>query len=314
MVREVPPAAFRKSRSNQQRSLGLSSWIPVAFPSPVSQTILTSLFTPWHPVAVASFLNRPEEVCETAAISLNQLGIESTETLMDVSDAGGKRFSRDVQPVDKDGNPVGLWRETDDDGLDLSSSSALSEVGESGSDEQSPDVNAKPGPSSAEAPEMTRDERRAAAKAKKQAAIAKRQQVQPGDLPPSYSESDADDDDDADLPANPNHTASSRSQLDGTQPETMTTKDPSQLSRREREAIEAQQARERYMKLHAEGKTEEARSDLARLALIRERREADRLRKEAEKEEKAELAKQRAAERDAKLQKGGKKKAAPKKK
>ncbi|KAA8645501.1 PDGFA associated 1 family protein [Aspergillus tanneri] len=230
------------------------------------------------------------------------------------SRGGGKRFSRDVQPVDKDGNPVGLWRETDDDGLDLSSSSALSEVGESGSDEQSPDVNAKPGPSSAEAPEMTRDERRAAAKAKKQAAIAKRQQVQPGDLPPSYSESDADDDDDADLPANPNHTASSRSQLDGTQPETMTTKDPSQLSRREREAIEAQQARERYMKLHAEGKTEEARSDLARLALIRERREADRLRKEAEKEEKAELAKQRAAERDAKLQKGGKKKAAPKKK
>lgn len=24
--------------------------------------------------------------------------------------AGGKKFSRDVQPTDKDGNPVGLWR------------------------------------------------------------------------------------------------------------------------------------------------------------------------------------------------------------
>lgn len=23
---------------------------------------------------------------------------------------GGKKFSRDVQPTDKDGNPVGLWR------------------------------------------------------------------------------------------------------------------------------------------------------------------------------------------------------------
>jgi hypothetical protein len=81
-----------------------------------------------------------------------------------------------------------------------------------------------------------------------------------------------------------------------------------QLSRREREAIEAQQARERYMKLHAEGKTDEARADLARLALVKERREAERLRKEAEKEEKAELARQRAEEREKKLAKGPTKK------
>lgn len=62
----------------------------------------------------------------------------------------------------------------------------------------------------------------------------------------------------------------------------------SQLSRREREAIEAQQARERYLKLHAEGKTDEAKADLARLAVIREQRETERLRKLAEKEEKEE--------------------------
>lgn len=166
---------------------------------------------------------------------------------------------------------------------------------------------------------MTREERRAAAKAKKQAAIARRQKVEVGDLPPSDSESDEDknknnnnNNGDEDLPANPNHTAKSRSQLSGDTPEKPVKKDPSQLSRREREAIEAQQARERYMKLHAEGKTDEARSDLARLALVREKREADRLRKEAEKEEKAELAKARAEEREAKL--GGKKKGAPKKK
>jgi hypothetical protein len=92
----------------------------------------------------------------------------------------------------------------------------------------------------------------------------------------------------------------------------------SQLTRREREAIEAQQARERYMKMHAEGKTEEARTDLARLAIVREQREAERARKEVEKEEKAELAKERAAarERDMKMREAakGKKKGGGKKK
>lgn len=165
---------------------------------------------------------------------------------------------------------------------------------------------------------MTRDERRAAAKVKKQAAIAKRTQntpAQPGDLPVSSSDSEAD------LPANPNHTAKSRSQLEktGEDEDEPGKKDISQLTRREREAIEAQQARERYMKLHAEGKTEEARLDLARLAIVREQREAEKARKLAEKEEKEEVARQRAAavkEREEKLRnaamgktkKGGKKK------
>lgn len=48
---------------------------------------------------------------------------------------------------------------------------------------------------------------------------------------------------------------------------------PRELSRREREEIEKQQAKERYMKLHLEGKTEQARADLARLAIIRKQRE-----------------------------------------
>ncbi|KRZ14685.1 28 kDa heat- and acid-stable phosphoprotein, partial [Trichinella zimbabwensis] len=46
-----------------------------------------------------------------------------------------------------------------------------------------------------------------------------------------------------------------------------------QLSRKEKEALEKEQARQRYLKLHAEGKTEEARADLARLAIIRKNRE-----------------------------------------
>lgn len=152
--------------------------------------------------------------------------------------------------------------------------------------------------------------------------MAKRGQApaQPGDLPPSDSEDS--DGSDADLPSNPNHSAKSRSQLNkagSDVEEHPAKKDVSQLSRREREAIEAQQARERYLKLHAEGKTDEARADLARLAIIREQREAERLRKLAEKEEKEEQIRVKAAavkEREEKLKmaamgkgkKGGKKK------
>ncbi|KAF9887141.1 hypothetical protein FE257_010516 [Aspergillus nanangensis] len=230
------------------------------------------------------------------------------------SRGGGKHFSRDVQPRDKDGNVVSLWREKDEG---VTSSSGEEAESDSESQESSEDELAQPGPSSVgptadDATEVSREERRAAAKAKKQAAIAKRNQVQPGDMPPSDSEeSDAGPDE---LPANPNHTSKSRSQLTSDSDEAPPSAGK-ELSRREREAIEAQQARERYMKLHAEGKTDEARSDLARLAIIREQREAERERKEAEKEEKADLAKQRAAEREAKLNpKGGKKKGGSKKK
>ncbi|KAI9360476.1 casein kinase substrate phosphoprotein PP28-domain-containing protein [Zopfochytrium polystomum] len=53
-----------------------------------------------------------------------------------------------------------------------------------------------------------------------------------------------------------------------------------QLSRREREAIEKERAKEHYMKLQMEGKTEQARNDLARLAIIRKQRE-DAARKKA---------------------------------
>ncbi|XP_068161571.1 pdgfa associated protein 1a [Antennarius striatus] len=48
---------------------------------------------------------------------------------------------------------------------------------------------------------------------------------------------------------------------------------PRELSRREREEIEKQKSKERYMKLHNEGKTDQARADLARLAIIKKQRE-----------------------------------------
>ncbi|KAJ5885294.1 hypothetical protein N7495_009804 [Penicillium taxi] len=208
------------------------------------------------------------------------------------SRGGGKHFSRDIQQIDKDGNSVGLWR----DPADLVPSSGDEDSSEESGSEESGD---EAGPSGqAASAEVTREARRAAAKAKKQAAQAKRGQTpaQPGDLPPSDSEES-----DTGLPANPNHTAKSREQLvkvdedeEGAKPKKVV-KDPSQLSRREREAIQAQQARERYLKMHAEGKTDEARADLARLSIIREQREAERARKQAEKEEKDEQAKEKAA-------------------
>jgi len=65
-----------------------------------------------------------------------------------------------------------------------------------------------------------------------------------------------------------------------------------ELSRREREELERQQKQANYQKLHAQGKTEQARADLARLAIIRQQREEaakmrEQKRKEAESKGKA---------------------------
>ncbi|KAE8733633.1 28 kDa heat- and acid-stable phosphoprotein [Hibiscus syriacus] len=56
-----------------------------------------------------------------------------------------------------------------------------------------------------------------------------------------------------------------------------------ELSRREREEIEKQKAHERYMKLQEQGKTEQSRKDLERLAMIREQRAEAAKKREEEK-------------------------------
>lgn len=56
-----------------------------------------------------------------------------------------------------------------------------------------------------------------------------------------------------------------------------------ELSRREREEVEKQRAQANYQKLHAEGKTEQARADLARLAIIKQQREEARVSREKER-------------------------------
>ncbi|XP_061344886.1 uncharacterized protein LOC133290757 isoform X1 [Gastrolobium bilobum] len=56
-----------------------------------------------------------------------------------------------------------------------------------------------------------------------------------------------------------------------------------ELSRREREEIEKQKAHERYMRLQEQGKTEQARKDLERLAMIRQQRAEAAKKREQEK-------------------------------
>jgi len=64
-----------------------------------------------------------------------------------------------------------------------------------------------------------------------------------------------------------------------------------ELSRREREEIEKQQARANYLRLHAAGKTEDAQADLARLAIIRKQREDAAKKREDDKKAKEAAAK-----------------------
>ncbi|KAI0449910.1 hypothetical protein F5B21DRAFT_26364 [Xylaria acuta] len=217
---------------------------------------------------------------------------------------GGKHFSRDLRPLDADGNEVSMWSANAEgakgsDGEDDDDSEDEEEDSEEDSDDDS-----DAGPSETQQ-ELTREERKAAKKAQKDAAIARRQkgQVQVGDLP-SGSEEEEDDD----MPANPNHSKAARQQTkpappgvdEATEGVSKMSVNKSTMSRREREALEKKQAAEHYRKLHAEGKTDEAKADMARLQLIREKREADAARKQAEKEEKEALEKERRLEREAK--------------
>lgn len=64
----------------------------------------------------------------------------------------------------------------------------------------------------------------------------------------------------------------------------VTTDVKTELSRKEREELEKQRARANYLKLHAEGKTDEAQADLARLAIIRKQREEAAKKREEEKQ------------------------------
>ncbi|RUS91374.1 hypothetical protein EGW08_000891 [Elysia chlorotica] len=116
------------------------------------------------------------------------------------------------------------------------------------------------------------------------------------DMPPSESESDSESEGEDGKPkgvshlievANPNRTGAKTSRKVtelGDKPAS------GNLSRREREELEKQEARRKYQVLHAAGKTEEAQADLARLAIIRKQREEAAKKKEEERKAKEALA------------------------
>ncbi|PPQ65027.1 hypothetical protein CVT24_008175 [Panaeolus cyanescens] len=166
---------------------------------------------------------------------------------------GGRSFRGEVEGIDED---------SEEDSEESEEEDSEEESEEESEDEKKPQV------------EMTRAERRDLKKKEAAARAAKKT----GGAGPSKGNDDDDDDDDEDL-INPNHVQKK-----------LTFKDldaAPQLSRREREAKEKEEARLRYQKLHLAGKTDEAKNDMARLAKIRAEREAAQAKRKAEAEAKA---------------------------
>lgn len=208
---------------------------------------------------------------------------------------GGKNFSRDLQPVDADGNPVSIWQMDQQKKADANSDDSEEDSEEDSDDSDAPAAQGEP----------SRADRKQDKKARKDAAIKKKagQSVQVGDLP-SSSEEDSDEDDD--MPANPNHSKAARNMTRAPDPDAAVDEAAAGVdklavgNRKERESLEAAQAKERYRKLHEQGKTDEAKADIARLKLIREQRASEGARRQAEKEEREAQEKLRKAEIDQK--------------
>lgn len=115
-------------------------------------------------------------------------------------------------------------------------------------------------------PELTREERKAVEKARKRTALAQKTATTPapGDLP-----SDEDDEEIEEVPKKPVRGAGG---ISVTNPNAAGVVE-STLNRKEREAVEAAAAKERYWKLQEQGKTDQAKADMARLTIIRQERE-----------------------------------------
>ncbi|KAH8978520.1 casein kinase substrate phosphoprotein PP28-domain-containing protein [Lactarius akahatsu] len=182
---------------------------------------------------------------------------------------GGRSFSRNMT-LDADGTAVGEPRrlsrraleeaEAKDDDDDDDDDEEEEDSEEESSDEEGGDG----GPSSVpDGPELSRAERRELKKKQAEQAAAK------------IAEEEGEDD----LTANPNRLTKKLNISD------LST--PRELTRREREQKEKQEAKDRYWKLHLEGKTDQAKADLSRLARIREEREAAAAKRKAEAEERA---------------------------
>ncbi|OJA20548.1 hypothetical protein AZE42_07072 [Rhizopogon vesiculosus] len=177
---------------------------------------------------------------------------------------GGRNFSKHLE-IDENGTAVSLdkrWAPRAPEGEDGSDEDDELEEEEDEEEEGGEGEGEEGTGGSASQPELSRAERKA---------LKKKQADQKQQL-------EGESDEDADL-INPNHVEKKMNISDlGA---------PRELSRKEREAKEKQDAKDRYWKLHLAGKTDEAKSDLARLRKIKEEREAAQAKRKAEAEAKA---------------------------
>jgi len=183
-----------------------------------------------------------------------------------VKRGGGRSFSKHLE-LDENGIAVSQdkkWVKRGEEAEDSDEEEEEEEEESSEEEEEAPAPSA--GPSTANVdPTIAR----AAKKLAKQQLSAKK----------ALENVDEDDDDDADL-VNPNRVASKNLKAS----DLSATKAP---SRREREEKDKKDAKERYQKMHAAGKTDEAKADLGRLAKIRKEREEAQAKRKAEQEAKA---------------------------
>ncbi|KAM0747509.1 hypothetical protein T439DRAFT_328746 [Meredithblackwellia eburnea MCA 4105] len=202
---------------------------------------------------------------------------------------GGRHFSRDISRLDNDGRPERPDESSDEDSDDDSDEEEderpqAGALPPSGSEDEDDEVNAgltknvnqslSLEPSSSNAPatvqrtgaKLTAEQIAEARKAKK-AAKGK------GAKPAKKGSDDSDEESEAEENANQKQNKNMKVSDLGA---------PREMSRREREQAEKKAAQERYQKLHAAGKTDEAKSDLSRLAEIRKQREQAAARRLAE--------------------------------
>ncbi|EPS40800.1 hypothetical protein H072_5322 [Dactylellina haptotyla CBS 200.50] len=194
---------------------------------------------------------------------------------------GGKKFSRDVRPAE---DRPGMW----DDGPRPEESEEEEEESEEEEEDSEEESGDEAKPSTSKLPvaavatgEMTRDERRAAQKAAKE---AKRAQLSKGVASMSLEDSEEEEEEEEEAPKQKPKAIAPAQGFPAGNPNAGNL-EPT-MSRREREAAEAAAAKERYRKLHEAGKTEEAKSDLARLAIIKKEREEKARQRQAELDEK----------------------------
>lgn len=177
---------------------------------------------------------------------------------------GGRSFSKNMV-LDENGTAVGVDRRAARNRAeDVSEEEEEEESGEEESEEDEGDEGPDGGASTSQGPELSRAERKELKKKQAAEKLKKKQEDN--------------EDEDEDL-INPNHVQKKLNIADlGA---------PRELSRREREQKEKQEAKDKYWKLHVQGKTDQAKTDLARLAKIRAEREAAQAKRKAEAEAKA---------------------------